>query len=156
LEVTFSSQSSSGSTCSWIINGNNAPNLDLAPYLFEFEGNYLISQVCTSSTGCISSFDNYINVLEPEVSLYIPNAFSPNGDSKNEIFQPKGTGLLELNGAIFNRWGEQIYSWSGLENGWDGTVNGLKVQNGIYAYIINGKYNNSRTFTKVGSVMLIE
>jgi len=69
-----------------------------------------------------------------ETKIFIPNAFSPNGDGVNDVFSPKGENYTVMQISIFNRWGEQIYQTN--TSFWDGRINEQKVQEGIYIYLI--------------------
>lgn len=68
--------------------------------------------------------------------LFIPTAFTPNGDGRNDRFRPRGAIDGSFRMYIFNQWGEQIYFTQDPVAGWDGTRNGLPVHNGTYVYLI--------------------
>jgi gliding motility-associated-like protein len=91
--------------------------------------------------------------------LYIPNAFTPNDDGINDTFIPKVSNLIELKYFIFNRWGEQIYHGQGIDDEWDGTINGTPVQIDVYVWKISAKgynsLNNIETIEEVGTVTLL-
>lgn len=78
-------------------------------------------------------------------SLEVPNAFSPNGDGINDYFNVySAKSLVSFSAAIFNRWGQKIYSWGldevGCDNcGWDGTYNGKPVKSGVYFVVVKAK-----------------
>ena len=57
--------------------------------------------------------------ITPPVSVYIPNAFTPDGDGLNDIFIPVGKGITEYTLQIFDRWGELIFQSSYFNKGWD-------------------------------------
>ena len=77
--------------------------------------------------------------------LEVPNAFSPNGDGTNDYFNViNPESIIEFNGAIYNRWGQELYRWGideiGCENcGWDGTYKGNPVKDGVYFVVIRAK-----------------
>ncbi len=74
--------------------------------------------------------------------LYIPNAFSPNGDGINDVFRPQGKDFELLEMAIFNRWGGMVYRAAGPAAGWDGaSASGKELPNGLYAFKIT--YRNT-------------
>jgi len=57
--------------------------------------------------------------------------------NQNDIFHIRSTSILELKGAIYNRWGMFIFEWSGVEGGWDGhSIAGKEVSEGTYYYFI--------------------
>ncbi|MFM7022392.1 MAG: PKD-like domain-containing protein [Flavobacteriales bacterium] len=74
-----------------------------------------------------------------KATLFIPNAFTPNADGVNEIFQVGAFGVEEFEGMIFNRWGEKIYTWNDVNGGWDGKINGNYVQQDVYIVAIRVK-----------------
>ncbi len=68
--------------------------------------------------------------------VYIPNAFSPDGDPNNQRFMVYTEGEPRLDASIFDRWGELMYHWTSKEDGWDGTFLGKEAQEGVYVYRI--------------------
>ena len=73
--------------------------------------------------------------------IYVPNAFTPNGDGLNENFKPSLSGV-DTEGYeffIFNRWGELLYETNNLTHGWNGTYQGKLVRNGVYIWTISLK-----------------
>ncbi|MFA6058428.1 MAG: gliding motility-associated C-terminal domain-containing protein [Taibaiella sp.] len=70
--------------------------------------------------------------------LFVPNAFSPNGDGKNDKFNVLETCLIEkYQLQIFNRWGELVFTTLSTEKSWDGTYNGKEAESGVYYYMID-------------------
>ena len=79
-------------------------------------------------------------VVLAESSLDVPNAFSPNGDGINDYFNVYNVkSIVSFSAAIFNRWGQKLYSWSLNEQGWDGTYNGNPVKAGVYYVVVKAK-----------------
>ena len=85
------------------------------------------------------------SIILAESSLEVPNAFSPNGDGINDYFNVyNAKSLVSFSAAIFNRWGQKLYSWGldevGCDNcGWDGTYNGKPVKAGVYFVVVKSK-----------------
>lgn len=80
-----------------------------------------------------------------ESSLKVPNAFSPNGDGINDYFNVYDVkSIVSFNAAIYNRWGQQLYSW-GIDEmeceecGWDGTYKGAPVKDGVYFVVVSAR-----------------
>ena len=99
-------------------------------YLFENEGVYPVVLVVKNTWGCIDTVVKTITI-EPDFNIFVPNAFTPNQDSNNEIFQPKGTGIVKYNIAIFDRWGEQLFETTDFNKGWDGTFKGQPCKSDV-------------------------
>jgi gliding motility-associated-like protein len=116
---------------------------------------------CTVSNGLngilCSNTSNYKVYTENCNTLYIPNAFVPNG--VNKIFKPVGNFSedTEYNMVIYNRWGQLIFETKHFEEGWDGTFNGKLVQPGVYIYYFSMKFGGQKAFfEKKGIVTLVE
>jgi gliding motility-associated-like protein len=71
--------------------------------------------------------------------LYVPSAFTPNGDGLNDIFRARGKDVKEFKIQVYNRWGQLVYETSEINKGWDGKINGIKQPNGVYIWLIRFK-----------------
>lgn len=89
-------------------------------------------------------------------NILIPNAFTPNGDGKNDVFKlinVKGAQLIEF--KIFNRWGTVMFNTVDAEEGWDGRYRNQEQPIGVYGYGIRIKYADGIIETYRGTVTLI-
>ena len=68
--------------------------------------------------------------------LFVPAAFSPNGDGKNDIFQIFGNHITTYDMRVFDKWGELIYVSASLADSWDGNYKGSPVEQGVYTWKI--------------------
>ncbi|MFZ6050490.1 gliding motility-associated C-terminal domain-containing protein [Halocola ammonii] len=102
-------------------------------------GNYGYSFI--DAGGCTQSDTVFVTALLPEASLYIPNAFTPDGDGVNEVFQVVGDEIERFEMRIYNRWGQVIFKTEDHTEVWDGSVNGGDhyVQDGLYSYMVTVK-----------------
>jgi gliding motility-associated-like protein len=112
---------------------------------------YTIKLVATNDLGCS---DSIVKTIVPPMYIYVPSAFSPNGDGRNDFFFGKGIGMLEYELLIFDRWGEHIFTSTNSEYGWNGNWQGNPCQEGVYIYKIKAKGYKGR-FEKVGTVTLV-
>ena len=92
--------------------------------------------------------------------MYIPNAFTPNGDGLNDVFGviPRLDYVNQYRISIFNRWGQLLFESSDLNQGWDGTYQGEACPAGAYVYrIVYNDFGMGTQETKVmeGTVMLV-
>ncbi len=93
--------------------------------------------------------------VEVESKIFTPNAFSPNGDGTNDIFETKGIYIKSFHMKILNRWGEKIYESDDCMSQWDGTYNGIPVPTGVFAVMIkavgvdNKQYNIKTDLTLI-------
>ena len=86
----------------------------------------------------------------------IPNVFTPNGDGHNDIFYIRGTNSFdELSCTIFNRYGEPIYRFYGLNGSWDGFSHaGVKVSAGVYFVLVEITNTDGETLTQQSSLQV--
>ena len=100
----------------------------------------------------ITSMSNYAEVIPP-LSIYIPNAFTPNGDGMNDVFGVKGEGIRNFHLYVYDRWGEVVFETTNPKQQWDGNYAGNPVEQGVYVYQVfaSGLGKNSKT----GSVTLV-
>lgn len=103
-------------------------------YMFSNAGNYTVSLIVIDEKQCTDTIFKTIIIEDPYIAVYIPNSFSPNEDGKNDYFKVYGTNLTKVKVEIFDRWGIYIYSWEGINGGWNGTYKGEVVQNDTYVY----------------------
>ena len=86
-------------------------------------------------------------MVTAESKLSFPNAFSPNGDGKNDKFIVKECqNIGEFHAYIFNRWGQKLFEWTDSADGWDGTHNGTPVKEGVYFLLCKAKGTDGRTY----------
>jgi gliding motility-associated-like protein len=107
--------------------------------------------------GCIDSATVDVTLAKCD-SMYVPEAFTPNGDGLNDEFKVIGLSIKTFRLDIFNRWGQLIFSTTNIDEGWNGTYKGLKCEAGIYAWQVEAfDYFDLRVLTKAnfGKVALI-
>ncbi len=110
----------------------------------------------TSSNGCKSEDEMIIIVACPSDLLFVPNAFTPNGDNKNEIFRVRAIGIKELKYFnVFNRWGQLVWQTSDITQGWDGTFLGSKVPPGVYVYYLQAVCSGGQNISKQGNITVL-
>ena len=121
-------------------------------------GYFRVDHVVENIFGCLDTATQYIYV-EPYNSFFLPNAFTPNGDGKNEVFH--GVGLLRgansFSLKIWNRWGELIFETNDPNEGWNGKVRnvGTFVIQGAYPYEVQYVRYDGELRKDVGMVTLI-
>jgi gliding motility-associated-like protein len=87
--------------------------------------------------------------------VFIPNAFSPNGDSNNDLQCVLGNCIESMNFAIYDRWGAKIFESTSQNNCWDGTYKGKICNNGVYVYRLQATLKNKEFISKQGNINLI-
>lgn len=104
-------------------------------------GNNLV--ILMDSNGCESKF--WVSVKKNDI--YIPNAFSPNGDGINDTFEPQGDGILGYEINIFDQWGGEVFKGDAP---WDGTNRGALLNTDVYVYAIVVRFENESKLYKGG------
>ena len=118
-------------------------------------GNYVVTVSMVNGTAtCYGSANLTVNVLS-HTQAFAPNAFSPNGDGNNDVFQIYGEDIKTLDMKVFNRWGELVYSTTNSMAGWDGSYKGQMQMPGVYTYITVITYLDNSQETKKGTVTLL-
>ena len=76
-----------------------------------------------------------------ESKLDFPNGISPNGDQHNDELKPKDgyKSIVSFHAAVFNRWGQKLYSWDDIHGSWDGKYKGKVVKDGVYFLVVSAK-----------------
>ncbi len=106
--------------------------------------------------GCYAEDDVIVRVFKTGPDLFVPSAFTPNGDGKNDVIRPVGVGIATLQYfRIFNRWGQLVFSTSQTGKGWDGTLNGTPQPPGTYVFEAVGTDQLGNRVYKKGTIVLI-
>lgn len=105
--------------------------------------------------GCKNYDSVYIDV-DRRGKIFVPDAFTPNGDGKNDIFRVVNFSFQELlEFKVFNRWGAEIFTTKDGTQGWDGTYKGEPQEIGTYFYLIRVRFSDNTEQRFVGDVTLI-
>ncbi|MFM7643408.1 MAG: gliding motility-associated C-terminal domain-containing protein [Sphingomonadales bacterium] len=133
----------------WTVNfGNSTETSTQQNPVFSIPNNTsneisIVLQV-TNQAGCTSSATSIIGIFE-NATLFIPNAFTPDGNSLNQYFQIEGTKIdpSDFSMQIFNRWGELIFESKNIEIGWNGYYgpNNTAAQSGVYTYQVRYRFD---------------
>lgn len=87
--------------------------------------------------------------------IFIPNAFTPNGDGMNDVLRVYGYVIKEMHFMVFNQWGEKVFESRNQAQGWDGTHKGRVQPAGVYVYVVRFTLADGRTEVRRGSINLI-
>ena len=94
-------------------------------------------------------------VVENVCDVFIPDAFSPNGDGQNDAFKVYGHCLVDLTLQVFDRWGNQVFNGSGVSAAWDGTYGGSLMNTGTYIYQVQYTQLNGQKVKTKGNFSLM-
>lgn len=105
--------------------------------------------------GCESYDDVTVNIYKGP-DIYLPNAFTPNGDGLNDIFKGIPVGIKQFNYLkIYNRWGQLVFATTDYRKGWDGMWQAQKQVSGSYIVLVNGVDFKGNIIAKQQSFILL-
>jgi len=114
------------------------------------------SVIAESANGCIDTASVTVTVGTNTGDLFIPNAFTPNGDGKNDLFKVYGSSINQLELRIFSQWGQLLFESKDQQKGWDGTYGGHPQPTGVYLYAVKVTlYGQTSPIIRKGSLNLI-
>lgn len=110
----------------------------------------------SNAAGCFDTDTILVKVFKVKPDLFIPNAFTPNGDGNNDIFRPIAIGMKSMDlFQVYNRWGQMLYSGTGNGAGWDGTFGGKGQEAATYVWYAEGVDYLNNKIKRKGTVVLI-
>jgi gliding motility-associated-like protein len=153
-------QCGNSGSISFSVSGGNAPyqyfnngSLITTSSLTSLQdGDYLIE--IKDQQNC--SVDSLIKLFQTDSvsSIIVPNVFTPNGDKINDLWEFKHYCISQINVELYNRWGNLITSYDGLQKVFDGKLNGNILSQGVYFYKINVKHVSGKEESIIGYVTL--
>ncbi len=141
-----------GYTSDTFFTDTYSPNLCIKQYQYRITA--IKENANTANDFEAQSVSNQINI-KPKSALYLPNAFTPNKNGLNEVFEPKGQYIYKYNFEIYNRWGERIFYSTDCLKGWDGIYNNLEAPEGIYYYKLDALGNDNKKYQLKGTFTLL-
>jgi len=110
-----------------------------------------------NEAGCVDSAFMTVKVFNTGPAVFVPTAFSPNGDGKNDLLRPIAAGIKLIQFFnVYNRWGQLVFTTNINQRGWDGTINGKAQPTGVFVWMVKAiDYNDTPYFQK-GTVTLIK
>ncbi len=161
-QVLFTQYSLYANTYEWSFPGaspNSSTNDDQTVLYPDGQtGTYYVTLIATSYLGCTDTVTKEVRIL-PEVIIYAPNAFTPDGDEFNQTWRVhiEGIDQYDFDLQIYNRWGEIIWESHDPNAGWDGTYNGRPVPQGTYSWVIRTReIISDKKYTWNGTINIIK
>ncbi len=157
-EFEFIDLSSGSTQWQWSFGDSSNSGLQKPLHSFSDTGTYTVQQIVINQYGCKDTIEKTV-IISPEFTIYIPNAFSPNGDGDNDTFIPIGSGIdaSEFELFIFDRWGNLIFQSNEINKPWDGKDRGGKLmQQDIYVWKVKLLDVFKKKHTYFGNVILLK
>ncbi|HEX5024112.1 MAG TPA: gliding motility-associated C-terminal domain-containing protein, partial [Agriterribacter sp.] len=109
--------------------------------------------IAKSEDGCLDTAN--VKTAVDNTDFFIPNAFTPNNDGKNDAFKIYGSSVIGAEIKIYNQWGVMLYETKDNDQGWNGTYKNNPQPVGMYLYVVKVRLSNEDTFIKKGTIRLI-
>jgi len=110
----------------------------------------------TDKNGCVSTDSMTVYVDLKCYEPFVPSAFSPNGDGKNDMLYVRSNCLQNFVFKVFDRWGEKVFESTTLNFGWDGSFRGAPVNAGVFIWTLEGFLSNGKEVKQHGSTTVIK
>lgn len=158
-DVFFRNLSTTNCNVSWDFgDGSGQDYLNFnTNHSYTDTGTYLATLTIEDQYKCTNTTTQQITIYPP-FDIFIPNAFTPNGDSNNDIFNPIVYGITSFNMIIINRWGQVIYQTNDQNKGWNGMLNDQSQTfiTGNYTYRIDVTDYFGKDYYYIGKILLIQ
>jgi gliding motility-associated-like protein len=138
----------------WDFGDGNTSTAPSVRYTYTLPGVYLVSLTVTSDEGCVQTFERMIEV-KSDLILWMPEAFTPNGDGVNDYYTVSVAGHESFEMLIYNRWGELVFQSQDPDMGWNGKMaNGAPAPSGVYVVRVFVILPDNTVSTQVSEVTL--
>lgn len=153
LGSTVTLNGSGGTSYSWSpstdLSCTNCQNPEATP---DLTTTYMVT--VTDGNGCSSTASVTITVTG-EGFIWVPNAFSPNGDGENDVLFVRGAGLETLQFFVYDRWGEKVFETMTVDQGWDGSYKGQDLNTSVFVYYLRAVFATGEEYVEKGNISLI-
>ncbi len=158
-QVYFTDFSTNGNITNWNWTFGLGPDVSSTQqnpnYTYQDSGKYDVTLKVKTDKGCENTITKKV-IVNDEGGLFLPNAFTPNGDGQNDIFMAVSNGVNKFEMLIFNRGGSLLFQTSDVKKGWDGMFKGQLAESNVYVYKVNYTSKDGKGHTLTGSVTLIK
>jgi gliding motility-associated-like protein len=158
--MQFQNTSIGGNVFHWTFDELGTSTLEHPYFTFpdELGGTYLVELAIMNGFGCVDTTRRVV-VIKNDITVYVPNAFTPDGDGINDLFGPvvQGHDTRDFQFLIFNRWGELIFESHQVDRWWDGTHRGVRCQQDVYIWkLIVRSAESAEKHEFIGHVSLLK
>lgn len=109
-----------------------------------------------NEANCVDSAFVSVKIFKTNPQVFVPTAFTPDGDGRNDLFRPIAVGISRIEYfRVFNRWGQLVFSTTVNGKGWDGRIGGKEQGSGTFVWLVKGVDYTGKTFFAKGTVTLI-
>ncbi|MBA3663395.1 MAG: gliding motility-associated C-terminal domain-containing protein [Bacteroidetes bacterium] len=157
-ETEFTDHTTGANVSNWHWSFGMGPDVTSSnqnpTYSYQDTGTYNVTFRVKSDKGCENTIVKKVRIND-DMGIFVPNAFTPNGDGSNDVFMAVSNNISKFEILIFDRWGTMVFQSSDIKKGWDGYYKGSIAENAVYVYKINYTNKESKTNSLSGNVTLI-
>jgi gliding motility-associated-like protein len=138
--------------------GLNYANIHDPVAMYNMNAPAAITYVVTAQTiaGCTGTDTLTVKIFKTGADIFVPSAFTPNGDGHNDVIRPVLAGVKQLNFfRVYNRWGQMVFSTSEVNKGWDGNLGGSKQATDNFVYMVQAIDYLGKVIVKRGNFVLV-
>ncbi len=163
--VNFSMQTSlAPASWQWSFGDNTTAGASvLVNHAYANAGSYPISVFGLDGMGCPFTAEKQVTVKDchvadslDECEIFVPTAFSPNNNGRNDMACTYGFCIRELLFRIYDRWGELVFETNDKAKCWDGTYKGKELNSAVFAWTLTAKMHSGRQVVKKGNITLVK
>jgi gliding motility-associated-like protein len=154
LTTTFFNQSQLSTSWIWDFGDGGGSTLFGPTHTFQDTGHFVVRLIAVTANGCRDTAYSKV-IVGADFTIYVPNAFTPNGDGLNDGWSVKWIGVKTFHVMLFDRWGMLIYESFDPNFSWDGSLHGLQSQEGAYTYVIEASGYLNEKQKRAGTVTLL-
>jgi gliding motility-associated-like protein len=156
--VNFTYTGSPVAEWQWDFGDGNSSDEANPVHVYKLKDSYELFLYVTDEFGCKDTTNGSLEI-DDAPAVFVPGGFTPNDDGINDHLIIPSHGLQSCDFKVFDRWGALVFH-SGdpafmNNNGWDGSLNNIRLPEGAYAYILNGKMESGKPVIKQGFVNLL-
>jgi gliding motility-associated-like protein len=156
--IVFYDESIGATVWNWDFGDNRYSNVPSPTHEYRDTGIFKVTLMINDEQGCMDSVSHTVLIISP-ITLFIPNAFTPDGNGLNDQYLILGQHITDFEIHIFNRWGSEVFHSNDMNQGWNGTFQGQPAPEGLYSWVLwyRDDYQLFQTDRKViyGHVTLI-
>ena len=158
VTVTMLDLSTGATTWGWTVTGPGSPQTSTQQnpqFTVTDTGSYTVQLIVGNVAGCADTLIMTFTVENPCGTIWVPSAFSPNGDGQNDTLFVYGGCITFMQFEVYSRWGEQVFISTNPANGWDGTWRGKQCESGVFTYVLTGQLDTGDPIEMQGHISLV-
>jgi gliding motility-associated-like protein len=123
--------------------------------IFKGQSEQLYTIAIKKAGGCLTVDTQMVKTIR-NIEIFVPNAFTPNDDRKNDVLRPIPRGIKTLSYfRVYNRWGRLLFESKNPQAGWDGTINGAKQASQTVVWVVEGVGHDGNIYRQKGFSVLV-